>query len=150
MTSDTAGREITNSRHFSHPRERVFEAFAEAAQLAGWWGPKGFRNTFHSFDFRAGGLWNFTMHSAEGHDFKNECVFQEIAEPHRIVIEHLSTPRYLLEVTLEPADEGTRLLWVQRFETAEMRDKIVKLAGPANEELLDRLEAVLADGRPGE
>lgn len=148
MTSDTSNREITNSRGFSYPREQVFGAFADAARLARWWGPKGFSNTFHAFDFRPGGLWNFTMHSAEGHDFKNECVFQEIREPERIVIDHVSTPRYLLEVTLEPVDggSGTRLLWVQRFETAEMRDKIVKFAGPANEELLDRLEAVLGEG----
>jgi uncharacterized protein YndB with AHSA1/START domain len=30
---------------------RVFAAFEQADQLARWWGPKGFTNTFEQFEF---------------------------------------------------------------------------------------------------
>lgn len=144
MSPDTSDRDIVNSRTYPHPREQVFAAFSDPDSLAQWWGPKGFTNTFHAFDFQPGGQWLFTMHSPDGHDFKNECVFQESSAPGRIRIYHIPPPKYLLEVILDPTAEGTRLSWVQTFETAEMRDKIFKFAGPANEELLDRLADVLA------
>lgn len=148
MKSDVSDHDIVNARSYPHPRERVFAAFADPACLARWWGPKGFTNTFHTFNFQPGGQWLFTMHSPDGHDFKNECVIQEISAPGRIVIEHVSAPRYVLVVTLEATGDGTRLSWTQTFETAEMRDKIVQFAGPANEELLDRLAAVLDNSQP--
>lgn len=78
MESDTSNREIVNSRYFPHPLQRVFGAFAAPDVLARWWGPKGFTNTFHTFEFKPGGRWNSTMHSAEGRDFENESVFTAI------------------------------------------------------------------------
>ncbi len=44
--------ELVTSREFQAPRELVFEAWANPEHLARWWGPKGFTNTFKSFDFR--------------------------------------------------------------------------------------------------
>lgn len=145
MTPPASDREIVNSRAYPFSQERVFAAFAQADLLALWWGPKGFTNTFDTFDFSEGGQWLFTMHSPDGHGFRNECLFEQIHPPARIVISHVSAPKYVLEITLDETDAGrsTRLSWVQRFETAEMRDKILKIAGPANEEVLDRLAAVL-------
>ena len=144
MKEDTADREIRNSRVFGHPRAQVFGAFSDPEVLARWWGPKGFSNTFHSFDFRPGGQWQFTMHGPDGHDFKNDSLFKEISEPGRLVIEHVSAPTFVLEITLSEAGEGTLLIWTQRFETPEIRDAIAKFAGNANEENLDRLGAALA------
>lgn len=126
-----------------HPRERVFDAFSDAETLAKWWGPAGFTNTFHSFDFRTGGQWRFTMHSHDGHDFKNESFFKEISRPTRIAIEHVSTPKFVLEITLADSAEGTLMSWTQRFESPEMREKIAKYAIKANEEVFDRLASVL-------
>jgi len=39
-------RELQTSRVLNASRERVFEAISDPAQLAQWWGPKGFTNTF--------------------------------------------------------------------------------------------------------
>lgn len=57
---------VTNTRVFEVPRERLFEAIAEPSQPSQWWGPNGFTNTFHEYDFRPGGLWHLTMHAPEG------------------------------------------------------------------------------------
>ena len=84
------------------------------------------------------------MHSPDGHDSRNESVFQEISRPDRIVIDHVCPPKFVLEITQAEHAEGTWLTWTQTFESPEMRDKIAKFAGPANEANLDRLTAVLS------
>jgi uncharacterized protein YndB with AHSA1/START domain len=144
VTTDASDRELVTTRVLSAPRERVFSAFSEAGQLAQWWGPEGFRNTFHEFDLRAGGAWRYTMHGPNGADYPNESVFVEVVKPERIVIEHVSGPRFRLTITLTAEAGRTRLTWRQRFPTAADCDRIKALAIPANEQNLDRLEARLA------
>lgn len=144
MTTDASDRELVTTRVLDAPRERVFSAFSDAGHLAQWWGPQGFRNTFHEFDLRAGGAWRYTMHGPNGADYPNESVFVEIVKPERIVIEHVSGPRFRLTIALAAEAGRTRLTWRQRFPTAAGCDKIKVLAIPANEQNLDRLEARLA------
>jgi len=144
VSTDAPDRELVTTRVLNAPRERVFSAFSEAGQLAQWWGPEGFRNTFHEFDLRAGGAWRYTMHGPNGADYPNESVFVEVVKPERIVIEHVSGPRFRLTITLTAEAGRTRLTWRQRFPTAADCDRIKALAIPANEQNLDRLEARLA------
>ena len=54
-----ADRELVTSRVIAAPRSRVYAAFADPAQLARWWGPAGFTNSFETFDLRPGGSWRF-------------------------------------------------------------------------------------------
>lgn len=122
----------------------MFRAFSEAEHLAQWWGPAGFTNTFHEFDLRAGAPWLYTMHAPNGAAYPNESVVVEVTKPERIVIEHVSGPRFRLTLTLAPEAGKTRLTWRQRFPTAAECDKIRAIAVPANEQNLDRLEAQLA------
>ena len=149
MTQNHSNAEIINSRVFAHSPQKVFAAFSDGETLAKWWGPSGFSNTFHSFDFRSGGSWTFTMHGPDGKDFKNQSVFGEISPPKIITIDHTSGPKYILEIKLEEQADGTLLSWTQRFETAEMRDRIAEFAGNANEENLDRLASLLASKSAG-
>src|SRR5262245_58641828 len=123
---------------------QVFAAFAEADKLAVWWGPDGFTNSFENFDFTPGGRWIFVMHSPNGADFHNESVFQEIIPDSLIVIEHVVQPWFRLIVTLTPRGEQTHLSWVQEFESPEFAAKMRALSGTSNEQVLDRLEALLA------
>jgi uncharacterized protein YndB with AHSA1/START domain len=143
IESDT-DHELRTSRFLKAPRERVFQAFAEAERLAQWWGPHGFTNTFHAFQLRAGATWRYTMHGPNGADYANESVFVEVVRPERIVIDHVSAPRFRLTITLASEAGQTRITWRQRFPSAAERDKIEALAVRANEENLDRLEAEVA------
>ena len=136
--------ELAATRLLDAPRERVFRAFSVAEHLAQWWGPNGFTNTFHEFDLRTGATWRYTMHGPNGADFLNESAFVEVLAPQRIVIEHVSAPRFQLAITLVPEAGKTRLTWRQRFPSAAECDKIRALAVPANEQNLDRLQARLA------
>ena len=55
---------------------------------------------------------------------------------------HVSQPRYLLTVTLEPtADSGTLVGWNQDFENPDVGRRMERILVPANEQLLDRLSA---------
>ena len=40
----------------------MWDAWTDAAQVAQWWGTRGFTITTHSKDVRPGGHWRYTMH----------------------------------------------------------------------------------------
>jgi uncharacterized protein YndB with AHSA1/START domain len=152
VTSQESGdpNEATFRTHRVLPHEprAVFEAFAQKDLLARWWGPSGFTNTFETFEFTPGGRWKFVMHGPDGSNHPNESVFLELSAPSKVVIQHVSAPRFALTVTLTAHDGGTAISWVQVFEDAAFAARIRHIVEPANEQNLDRLQAVLAGRRP--
>jgi predicted lactoylglutathione lyase/uncharacterized protein YndB with AHSA1/START domain len=145
MDSITADpRDIISTRLIDRTREEIFGAFRDPTLLAQWFGPRGFTNTFDTFEFRAGGEWKFTMHGPDGTDYANHNRFESIDTPSRIVIRHVSDPHFTLTTELTPEGGKTRVTWTQRFETAELREQLAAVCVPANEQNFDRLEAVLA------
>ena len=80
--------------------QSVFEAFARPELLAHWWGPNGFTNTFEVFEFRPGGRWKFVMHGPDGSNHPNESVFLELHGPSKLVIQHVSQPRFVLSALI--------------------------------------------------
>jgi uncharacterized protein YndB with AHSA1/START domain len=137
---------LSTERVLSASPQRVFAAFEQADQLARWWGPAGFTNTFERFEFKPGGQWVFLMHAPNGASYPNESFFREIEPDRRVVIEHVVTPWFRLTVTLSPRGDQTHLAWDQEFESPEMADKFRPLSETANEQVLDRLESLLAGG----
>ena len=138
-------REIVNVRVFHAPCEVVFNAWADPELLSQWWGPKDFRNTFHEFNFKSSGTWKFTMHSPDGQDYINTCIFEDIIKPERIVFKHLMPVHvFWLTATFENVNGNTKLTFRQLFETAEECKLIKKFVIEANEKNLDSLEAVLS------
>jgi uncharacterized protein YndB with AHSA1/START domain len=123
------GATFRSHRVLPYQPQPVFEAFARPELLAHWWGPHGFTNTFEMFDFRPGGRWKFVMHG-----------------PSKLVIQHVSQPRFVLTVTLAPHAAGTAITWAQEFEDSAVAARIRHIVEPANEQNLDRLLSVLARG----
>jgi uncharacterized protein YndB with AHSA1/START domain len=136
MTTFKTSRKITASP------DEIFTAFSDPERLARWWGPAGFTNTFHTFEFKTGGRWVYTMHSPHGGNPENESVFELIALD-KIVIRHISQPLYRLTIELAPVDAGTDLSWIQEFDDAEVARRIEKIVVPANEQNLDKLAVEL-------
>ncbi|MCC6144053.1 MAG: SRPBCC family protein [Candidatus Hydrogenedentes bacterium] len=136
--------DIVSRRLFQASRERLFEAFTDPRQLAQWWGPKGFTNTFDEFDFRPGGMWRFTMHGANGVEYRNESRFLEIDPPEQIVLLHL-LPMHEFRMSMRYGAEGqeTELLWHMEFTEAMESDQLKRYIAEANEQNFDRLEALL-------
>ena len=73
--------------------------------------------------------------------------FLELHAPSRIVIHHVSKPRYVLTVTMAAHRAGTEITWSQEFEDAAVAARIRHIVEPANEQNLDRLVSILAGER---
>jgi uncharacterized protein YndB with AHSA1/START domain len=72
------------THRFAAPRERVWRAWSEPAQLARWWGPAGRTLTVESLDFRVGGRFHFRM--GDGDDaWYAVFTYREIEPPRRLV-----------------------------------------------------------------
>jgi uncharacterized protein YndB with AHSA1/START domain len=139
---------LTTSRVVAASPARVYEAFEDPQQLARWWGPHGFSSTFETFDFREGGAWKFVLHGPDGKDYPNVNRFVELVPAERVRLQHVEGHWFELTVTLTPEGDKTRIGWRQQFANEEelllVRDYVI----PANEENLDRLEAVLSGRTP--
>jgi len=129
------------SRDIPATLDQIFDAFRRPERLARWWGPEGFSNTFKSCDFRDGGAWSFVMHGPDGRDYPNENVFEEIQAPRRVVIRHVSEPKYRLTIEMTASETGTLVSWSQEFDNPEVAARISHIVAPANEQNLDRLAA---------
>lgn len=134
---------LSASRKIPAIPPEVFAAFSDPARLARWWGPAGFTSAFTACEFKPGGQWSFIMHGPDGTNYRNECVFEEIEAPGRLVIRHVSEPRFSLTITLVPSEGGTLLTWLQEFENPELPRRLERILRPANEQNLDRLTAVV-------
>jgi len=67
------------------PRERIFRTFTEPAELAKWWGPRGFTTPEIDLDFRVGGHYRFGMQPPDGDLFHLSGEYVEINRPSRLV-----------------------------------------------------------------
>jgi uncharacterized protein YndB with AHSA1/START domain len=127
------------SRDLPAPPDAVFAALQDPVRLARWWGPDGFTNTFHTFEFRPGGSWQFTMHGPDGTDYPNQAAFLEIVPNALVRLKHLNLPHFELSIALEPSSTGTRVSWVGVFENHEFAENMRQFLEAANEQNLNRL-----------
>jgi uncharacterized protein YndB with AHSA1/START domain len=113
-------RTFNTTREILASVENVFGAFSDAERLARWWGPAGFTNTFHTFEFETGGHWIYTMQAPNSGDPENESVF-ELVEPRKIINRHTSQPLYRLTIDRQPTGTGTIVSWSQEFDDPGVR-----------------------------
>jgi uncharacterized protein YndB with AHSA1/START domain len=130
---------FNTSREIPATVDQVFAAFSDPERLSRWWGPAGFSNTFSVCEFKNGGRWSFIMHGPDGRNYPNDNVFTEIDSPRKIVVQHVSDPRYRLTVVFAGSAVGTVVSWSQAFESSDVASRIEHIVVPANEQNLDRL-----------
>lgn len=133
---------LVSCRTFEAPRNVVYRAWTEPELLSQWWGPNGFTNTFHTFEAKPGGVWEFTMHGPDGTDYPNRNVFSEVG-PECIVLRHESVHAFIITATFKDVDGGTELTFRQGFETEKEYNKFKPICEEANEQVLDRLGSLL-------
>lgn len=140
-TNTPDDRSDTRSIFITASPAQIFDALSDPERLARWWGPDGFRNTFHRFDFWPGGAWSFTMHGPDGQEYANESRFTTVVPGERVEIEHLTGHHFLLVIALTPEADGTRVHWRQTFDAAEHYTPIAAFLAEANTQNLRRLAA---------
>jgi len=138
----TEGRELRGTRFLPVPRRRVFQAWRDPGQLRLWWGPKGFSNEFHEFEFRPGGVWRFGMIGPNGELYPNHSVFHEIVADELVRLEH-KAPHFFITARFSDELDGCRLDWRMVFDSKAACDQVRSFAKPGLFENLDRLAALL-------
>ena len=136
--NDTANREVVITRLLNAPQALVYEAWTNPKHVINWWGPDGFTSTIHELDFREGGEWKLTLHGPDGTNYPNRSIFKEIIPFRKIVFEHFN-PGFITTVLFKSIGVETLIEWSMMFETAEMREIVVK-AHRADEGLKQNVE----------
>jgi uncharacterized protein YndB with AHSA1/START domain len=133
----------SDSRHvvIAASAEEVFAAMRDPVRIARWWGPSGFTNTIHRFEFKPGGTWLLTMHGPDGKDYPNESRFTRIVPDQLFEIEHFTGHHFLLTLELVPTGSGTEVKWRQTFDSIEHFAQLAQFVASANQQNLERLVA---------
>jgi uncharacterized protein YndB with AHSA1/START domain len=81
-------REIAITRVYDASPQQVWDAWTEPAQLARWWGKRGWTARLDSIelDVRPGGVFRVTtVNDEDGSEMTNEGFYTEVDEPERLV-----------------------------------------------------------------
>jgi uncharacterized protein YndB with AHSA1/START domain len=130
---------------------RVFQAWADPAAKARWFGPAEMKGSYE-LDFRIGGLEHLSLSAPDGPTYTFDARYQDIVPDERIVYAydmHRDETRIsvsLATVELAPAGGGTRLLFTEQSVFLDGQDT------PAERErgtgtLLENLDAELQGER---
>jgi len=77
---------IVIERVFNAPREKVWKAWTDTAEIEKWWGPRGFSTRVEKSDLKNGGSWRYVMvEEATGTEYPAEGVIKEIIDQERVV-----------------------------------------------------------------
>lgn len=118
-------REIHVERIVNAPRDRVWRAYADPAQVAQWWG-RGNQLVVERMELERGGHWRWVEHTSRG-VFGFEGRYREVTPPERFVrsFEWDGMPAHVAieTVTLEDLGDGrTRIVTIMQMHTPEERD----------------------------
>ncbi len=147
----------------------MFRAWTDPELWAQWFAPAPMTVPRAETDPRPGGRFAFVMRDGDGNDYESTGVYEEVAEPTRLVYrdsvetmpdsfldmvneargEAAGTPipDGIATVTFDAVEGGTRMTFSEEFESAALRDAWVQMQmveGLA--EGFDNLERLLARG----
>jgi uncharacterized protein YndB with AHSA1/START domain len=86
MIETAIAEEIRITRVYDAPREDVWKAWTEPAQLAAWWGPRGHSTPLDRLvlDVRPGGTFRVTSIGEDGSEMTSDALFTDVVEPERL------------------------------------------------------------------
>lgn len=120
------------TRMLDAPREAVFKAWTDPAQVVRWKGPRGIQAEVQKMDARAGGSYRVAMHGTPNGVMVVRGVYREFVPPERLVFTwaweedattHRAGHETLVTVTLRAVGNRTELtLRHENFDSAQSRD----------------------------
>jgi uncharacterized protein YndB with AHSA1/START domain len=75
------GGDLVFERTFDAPRERVWQAFTDPAQIPHWWGKHGTTTIVEEMDVRPGGKWRYVSRAADREDVTFYGEYLEVDPP---------------------------------------------------------------------
>jgi uncharacterized protein YndB with AHSA1/START domain len=133
----------------------VWQLWADPRQLERWWGPPQWPATFYRHDFVVGGRCAYYMTGPDGSRSHGGGRFADLQAPRWLAFadgfaDDNGEPTGDYGVTratvaIEPADAGTRMTLVSRFESAEQLEQMLELGMEEGMRLaLGQIDAILA------
>lgn len=144
ITKDRETKELIMDRTFNAPRNVVWNAWADPAKLAKWWGPRGWDTTIKTFEFQPGGVWHYAMKCVDesqgewyGKESWGKAEFVSVDEPNEFTYKDMFSdaegninsemPIMTITVSFTEADGKTKVVSSGVFETAEEYDKVIAM-----------------------
>jgi uncharacterized protein YndB with AHSA1/START domain len=100
----------------------------------------------HIRHWEPSGEWEFIMHVPDGTDYRNKHIYKEVVKPERLVMEHVTSPKFVMMTTFEAQENKTLLTIHSIFESAEQLQEVIKVfkADEGMKQNADRLEEYLS------
>lgn len=138
-------RELFISRLLNAPQELVWEVWTNPDHIKNWWGPEGFKNSIAKMEVTEGGEWEFIMHGPDGTDYKNKHIYIQLEKPSKIVMQHVTAPKFIMTATFEANGDQTLVTLHSLFESAEQLQDVIKVfkADVGMIQNMDRMEKYL-------
>ncbi len=110
MSAANPPYEIKIVRLYDAPVDAVWEAWSDPAQLAQWWGPRGFSITTYKKETKTGGTWHYTMHGPDGAKWETVTKYLEVVPRKKLVYDHGGNDERppLFRVTVLFSEEGKK------------------------------------------
>jgi uncharacterized protein YndB with AHSA1/START domain len=125
---------IVITRVYDAPRDLVWRALTDPAQVAQWYGGEGFTSPVCEMDVRVGGRWRHVMRAPNGMEFPINSIFLEVEPPARLAWTSEAVDRgpggppvATNIVTLETIGAQTRWTLEARFDSLADRDLTVQM-----------------------
>jgi len=145
------GTQLTMTRQFNAPREKVFRAHSSCEHLKNWWGPREWPLTYCKIDFRPGGQYHYCMTGPDGTEAWGLSVYKEIKAPELIVYEdafsdkdgnrNTSLPTTTVRTEFTEENGKTIIRSVANYASPEALQQVIDMGMEAGmAETLDRLE----------
>ena len=128
-TADKTSLEI--KRFINAPRDRVYAAWTDPAQLKEWFGPENIRTRNFTADARVGGKYRWDLINEEGEDMTISGEYRELVPGKKIVFtwkwdddETWKNTSSVVMVELSDRDGGTELRLIhEKLPSEESRDR---------------------------
>ena len=122
-------RRLTLTRHYSAPRDLVWEVWTDPKHVAAWWGPFGPDKTTSDIELAVGGTFAVMMAAPDGSEHPSRGIITQLVPQERLVIEGDPNapdacgaglpPRAMVTILFEDAEGGTRLTLDAVFPSAQ-------------------------------
>lgn len=151
---ETLGGDITLTRVFDAPREKVFDAYSDCKHLRSWWGPREWPLTDCKLEFRVGGRWHYCMTGPDGTQAWGLSIYKEIKVPELLSYQdafsdkdgniNTDLPSATIRTEFHEEDGKTILKSIARYGSPDDLQKVLDMGMVAGiSETWDRLDELL-------
>jgi uncharacterized protein YndB with AHSA1/START domain len=147
------GGDLYYERTFAAPRERVWSAMTDPAEIPLWWGPHGTTAEVLEMDVRPGGTWRYLSHAPDRDDVEFFGEYLEVDPPQRLRwtflfdVDGMGPQGGPETFVLEEVDGGTKVTSIGHMGSPESIEMALATGmSQGAVETWDRLEHVLAEG----